>query len=85
MIHLNLWRALASCLCLIRSIQATQGEYHHLRGELERLLALGEHLIQDIGFDPDEVRAWLKDESREARVGTDPTFGLRTLSAVRSA
>lgn len=41
----------------------TSREEERLRHELRRLLAIGEHLIRDIGLDPEEVRRWLE-ESR---------------------
>ncbi len=39
-----------------------------LRAELERLLCLGDHLIRDIGLDPDDVRQWLMTSADESRL-----------------
>ncbi len=58
------WDFLATRLQNIRQTSAAHSGARQLRTELKRLLSVGDHLIEDIELDPEQVREWLEVKRR---------------------
>jgi uncharacterized protein YjiS (DUF1127 family) len=85
MVHLILRNVFVSRLRNIRQSWIAHAQMRHLRDELERLQSLGDHLIRDIGLDPDHVRQWLREDLQEEHPMADPPIGEPAVTAFGAA
>jgi uncharacterized protein YjiS (DUF1127 family) len=85
MVHLILRDVFVSRLQKIRQSWIAHAQMRHLRDELERLQSLGDHLIRDIGLDPDQVRQWLLHGPQEEHPMVGPLIGEPAIAAFRAA
>ncbi len=83
--HVSLWGAVASRCHRDRHSRLEERRTRHMRRELERLLSLGDYLIQDIGLDPKGVREWLENESGETRYESNCIPRFPRITGVRPA
>jgi hypothetical protein len=77
-----IWKGLLSEAARQRQIRAHREQKRVFHEDLKRLLALGYHLIDDIGLDPHAVHSWVQRESVHAG---SPEAESRTLTDCASS